>query len=162
MNLSNRFACLSAFCEVCDLILCDCSSHFNETASLSPVTFNEDINSISESVNMVAAELQDTQYNYDNLHVSPSMRPKSSNIGNTFLSSDSNLINYVYVSYVSFSGSANNQTHAEQEGSLSSIFLSPGSDHSSFVYLSQGSDNTFSTQHDMTGHTVSNQPNSNH
>ena len=111
---------------------------------------------------MVAVQLQDTQNNYDNLHVSPSMKPTSSDIGNTFLSSDSNLINDACVSYVSFSGSANNQTHAEQDGSFSSNYLSPGSDHSSSVYLSQGSDNTFSTQHDMTGHTVSGQPNSNH
>ena len=158
VTLSNRFSFLSSFCEVCDLHLCDCSSHFNETAIIPSVTQNYDMNtsdnSFSESVNMVAAQLQDTQYTCDDLHNSDSMRPTLSDNDNTLLSSDSNLINDTCVRSLSFSYAENlaiNQTPSEQEGSIYSTCntLSTCSDQSSSIYSSQPLDNITSTQHDM-------------
>ena len=121
MKLSNRFAYLSSICEECELLQCACSSQFKATATFPLVTHNGDIQvlgspsniSFSETVNMVTAKQLDTYYNCDNLHVSTSMRPSSSDTDNTFWASDSNLSNDTCVSYVSFSGadiSVSNQT----------------------------------------------------
>lgn len=113
---------------------------------------------------MVEVQLQDTHYTCDNLHVSAAMRPSSSNIDNTILSSDSNLINDTCVSNVSFSDadiSVNNQTPAEQEGSCSDCSLSPGGDMSTDFSV-QGSDNTFITVNDLSNNTGSDQSHPNH
>lgn len=71
------------------------------------------------------------------------------------------MINDSCVSYASFSGtdiSVSNQTPTEQESSYSDSSLSPGSNQSSPVYSSQGSDNTFNTVHDLSDvHTVTDQ-----
>ena len=161
LNLSNRFAYLSSVCEECELSSCACSQ-FTETVNDGiQVTGTHRNISFPETVNMVAAQQQDTYYTYDNLHVSASMRPSGSDIVNTILSSDNNLINDTCVSYASFSGadiSVSNQTPTEQESSYSDSSLSTGSHKSSSVYSSQGSDNTFNTVHNLSDvHTVTDQ-----
>ena len=159
MKLSNRFAYLSSICEECELLPCACSSQFKATATFPLVTHNGDIQVLgsqsnilfSETVNMVTAKQLDTYYNCDNLHVSTSMRPSSSDTDNTFWSSDSNLSNDTCVSYVSFSGadiSVSNQTPVEQGHSYDRS-LSASSDQDTSVYSSQGSDSSFSTLHDL-------------
>ena len=170
MTLSNRFAYLSHICEKCELLSCECSTQYTETVACPCVTHNDRIpvsdtlpcNSFSESVNMVAVQLQDTHYTCDNLHISEAMRPSNCNIDNTILSSDSNLTNDTCVSNVSFSDvSVSNQTPAEQNGSCFDCSLSPDSDISS-VFSLQGSDDTFITVNDLSTDTGSDWSHPNH
>ena len=170
MTLSNRFAYLSNICEKCELLSCECSTQYTETVACPCVTHDDMIpvsdtlpcNSFSESVNMVAVQLQDTHYTCDNLHISEAMRPSNCNIDNTILSSDSNLTNDTCVSNVSFSDvSVSNQTPAEQNGSCSDCSLSPDSDISS-VFSFQGADDTFTTVNDLSTDTGSDWSHPNH
>ena len=78
---------------------------------------------------MVAAQQQDTHNTNGSLHVSISLRPSTSNVGNTILSADSSLLYDTSVSHVSFSGldiSESNQTLAGQEVLLPESSISPG------------------------------------
>ena len=172
MNLYNRFACLSCICEKCELLSCECSTQFTETVFCPCVTYDDRIllsgtprqNSFSETVNMVEVQLQDTHHTCDNLLVSTAMRPSSSNIDNTTLSLDSNLINDTCVSYVSFSDadiSVSNQTPAEQNGSCSDCSLPPGSDISTDLSF-QESGNTFIAVNDLSNNAGADQSLPNH
>ena len=160
--MSNRYSYLSYIFSECEFTNCVCNSliigidntnseRHNEVSQIS-----DQNSSFSEPVYMVASKQQDTFYTNDNL-INVSMRPSSADLDNTTLSTSNTCVNNVSISGTDTS--AGIQSPAEHEGSYTDRSLSTGSDQNSSLFTTQVSDNSCSTDSDLSDGSASYQSN---